>query len=86
MDIQMPVMDGIEATKIIKNTPEISHIPVVALTALAMQGDRSRCIAAGAVEYLSKPISLENLHKQIQIIVKKYVTTDSEHSRTRDEE
>ena len=79
MVIQMPVMDGIEATRKIKNTPKVTHIPIVALTALAMPGDRDRCIAAGAVEYLSKPISLVTLHKHIQKIVHEHSYVEHNH-------
>jgi PAS domain S-box-containing protein len=61
MDIQMPGMDGIETIKLLRSEPEFVHIPIIAITALAMQGDRERCLAAGATEYMSKPVSLKNL-------------------------
>ncbi len=61
MDIQMPVMDGLEAIKQIRLDPNLVDIPIIALTALAMEGDRDRCLAAGANEYLSKPIKLKVL-------------------------
>jgi predicted ATPase/signal transduction histidine kinase/CheY-like chemotaxis protein len=63
MDIQMPVMDGLTATKQIR---EFSDVPIIALTALAMTGDRERCLAAGANEYLSKPVKLKQLTTIIQ--------------------
>jgi PAS domain S-box-containing protein len=69
MDIQMPEMDGIEATRRIQADPETETIPVVALTALAMPGDRERCLAAGAKDYLTKPVGLKNL----QEIISKYI-------------
>ena len=66
MDIQMPHMDGIEATKHIKTDPNISTIPIFALTALAMPGDRERCLNAGMDDYFTKPVSLRALYKKIK--------------------
>ncbi|MFZ4730694.1 MAG: response regulator, partial [Pseudanabaena sp.] len=71
MDIQMPNIDGIEAIKIIRgsNIPELANIPIIALTALAMIGDRDRCIEAGANEYLTKPVKLNQLATIIKQIL-----------------
>jgi CheY-like chemotaxis protein len=65
MDIQMPQMDGLEAIHHLRNRPQFTHTPIIALTALAMPGDRERCLAVGASEYLSKPISLKTLMHSI---------------------
>jgi PAS domain S-box-containing protein len=68
MDCQMPVMDGYEATRVIRDPSSnvLNHdIPVVAMTANAMQGDREKCLAAGMNDYTSKPVKLETLRKVI---------------------
>ena len=66
MDIQMPKMDGIEAIKNIRREPQLTKIPIIALTALAMTGDREKCIKAGANDYIAKPIRLRALVQLIQ--------------------
>jgi CheY-like chemotaxis protein len=66
MDIQMPAMDGLEATRRLRANPRFDPIPIIALTALAMPGDRERCLEAGANEYMSKPVSLKDLAKNIR--------------------
>lgn len=66
MDISIPGIDGIEATRLIKANPETSHIPIVALTANAMRGDRERFLAAGCDDYLPKPISTPDLLRVIK--------------------
>ena len=67
MDIQMPELDGLETLKQIRAHQDIiAAIPIIAVTALAMPGDRERCLAAGANEYLSKPLSLKNLAQLIE--------------------
>jgi len=65
MDVQMPVMDGLEAMKQIRQIPSLVNIPIIALTALAMTDDREICIAAGANEYLAKPVKLSQLTNTI---------------------
>ncbi|MCE2889325.1 MAG: response regulator, partial [Pseudanabaena sp. 42896M_M3] len=69
MDIQMPVMDGIEATKQIRKIPSLDHVPIIAITALAMDKDVEHCLAAGANDYLSKPVKLRQLTQLIQKIL-----------------
>lgn len=61
MDLSLPRMDGWTATKHIKSNPELSHIPIIALTAHAMVGDRERALEAGCDDYISKPINLREL-------------------------
>jgi CheY-like chemotaxis protein len=66
MDIQMPGMDGLEAIAQIRQHQKLIAIPIIALTALAMDGDREKCLQAGANEYLTKPVKLKQLHTTIQ--------------------
>jgi len=66
MDIQMPVMDGLEAMKQIRLDPFLANTPIIAMTALAMVGDREKCLAAGANDYLAKPFKLKMLDQMIQ--------------------
>jgi len=70
MDIEMPQMNGLETTEAIRNREEITgqHIPIIAMTAFAMKGDRERCLQAGMDEYLSKPIDKEDLFATLEKI------------------
>jgi len=67
MDVQMPEMDGLQATMVIREQEKLTggHQPIIAMTALAMKGDRERCLAAGTDGYLSKPISPEQLDEAL---------------------
>ncbi len=66
MDIQMPGMDGLEAISWIRQQAGLNRIPIIALTALAMEGDKERCLAIGATDYLAKPVKLRQLDLKIQ--------------------
>jgi PAS domain S-box-containing protein len=66
MDVQMPEMDGLEATRRLRADPRFVDTPIVAVTALVMPGDRERCLAAGATAYVSKPIRLRHLANLIR--------------------
>ncbi len=66
MDISMPKKNGLEAMEHIRRNPHLADVPIVALTALAMESDRERCLAAGANDYLSKPVKLKQLVTMIQ--------------------
>jgi len=67
MDIMMPEMDGYEAIQSIRQIPEYVSLPIIALTAKAMKNDREKCILAGASDYISKPVNLEQLFSLIKI-------------------
>jgi two-component system cell cycle response regulator DivK len=69
LDIQMPVLDGFAVLYRLRRTPALAHIPVVALTAFAMQGDRQRALAAGFDEYITKPIDAAALRRQVRVLV-----------------
>jgi len=69
MDMNMPELDGWEATRQIKADPELAAVPVIALTAHAMSGDRERALEAGCADYHTKPIEFPNLLAQIETIL-----------------
>lgn len=66
MDMMMPDMDGYQAIAFMKRSEEMQHIPVVAVTAQAMVGDKERCLMAGASAYLSKPVNVDELLVEIK--------------------
>jgi CheY-like chemotaxis protein len=69
MDLSLPVLDGWEATRQIKAAPQTKHIPVIALTANAMTGDKEKAIAAGCDDFDTKPVELPRLLGKIQALV-----------------
>jgi CheY-like chemotaxis protein len=72
MDIQMPGLDGHAVTRQLRAHPDprVARLPIIAVTALAMTGDRERCLAAGVDEYLSKPFALNRLKSLINQLLK----------------
>jgi CheY-like chemotaxis protein len=70
MDLSLPRMDGWTATRYIKANPELKQIPIIALTAHAMVGDRERALEAGCDEYISKPINLPELTTKVAQFIK----------------
>ena len=70
MDMSLPVLDGWQATQQIKADPETKMIPVIALTANAMAGDREKCLAAGCDDYDTKPVEFPRLLSKIEMLLK----------------
>jgi CheY-like chemotaxis protein len=69
MDLAMPVMDGLDATRMLRRKRETSTIPVIALTAHALPADRARALAAGCDEYETKPVEIEHLIRKIETLL-----------------
>ena len=70
MDMMMPDMDGYQAIAAMKKSSKMQNIPVLAVTAQAMVGDKERCLSAGASGYVSKPINVDELLEQIENFTK----------------
>ncbi|MCO5211800.1 MAG: PAS domain S-box protein [Caldilinea sp.] len=65
MDVQMPILDGLDTVRLLRQEPEHAHTPIIALTALALENDRERCLAAGMDDYIAKPVNLHLLIRSI---------------------
>jgi len=76
MDIMMPVMGGYEAMKIIREDLGMHHLPIIALTAKAMKGERDKCMEAGASDYIMKPLNIDQLFSLMRVWLTEQVNQD----------
>ena len=70
MDVNIPGMDGLETTVKFRERPHLADIPIIALTANAMKGDKERCLAAGCNGYMQKPVGVSDLRREIEYYAK----------------
>ncbi len=82
MDVQMPLLDGWDATKAIRQLPAQAKIPIIAMTAHAMRGDRERCLAAGMDDYISKPLDAHQLIRLVERLASKSSAAQKKSSDT----
>jgi two-component system, cell cycle response regulator DivK len=78
MDLNMPELDGWEATRLLKAAPETEKMPVIAVTAHAMEGDRDRALAAGCADYHTKPVDIPKLQAQIESLIQSQALTEED--------
>jgi CheY-like chemotaxis protein len=78
MDIMMPEMDGNETTAAIRRIPELAELPIIALTAKAMKGDREKSVAAGASDYITKPVNVDQLLSLMRVWLYRETPAQSE--------
>ena len=79
IDLRLPDMSGLEAARMLKSEPRTQSIPLVALTAEAMEGDRARALAAGCDEYQTKPIDLPSLLEKIRLLLARRTPLSPQH-------
>lgn len=82
MDVQMPVMDGLEATRVIRKKKKFNKLPIIAMTAHAMEGDKAKCLETGMNDYVAKPIDPEQLFSVLQKWIQPQITPQKNVERT----
>jgi CheY-like chemotaxis protein len=70
MDVMMPEMDGLDATRELRKDPRFARLPIIALTAKAMIDDRDKCLAAGANDYIAKPLDVDKLLSLVRVWIR----------------
>ncbi len=83
-DIQMPGMNGLEATRLIRADADVGDTPIIAITALTMPGDRERSLEAGVNQYVSKPMDMQQLLQMIDDLLRRPSTSEAQMSNEED--